>query len=49
MRLASQGKLLTSFGLGLLSGLRSDGLIDLKESHFEFAEKIEKEGVFLRG
>ena len=40
---------LASFGFGLLGGLGCYGLIDLEEGHFQFAEEIEEEGVFLGG
>jgi hypothetical protein len=33
----------TRLGFGLLRGLRGDGLIDLKKSHFQFAEEIEEQ------
>src|SRR6266403_4138294 len=39
----------TGLGFGLLRGLRSHGLIDLKERHLQLAEKIEEERVFLGG
>jgi hypothetical protein len=39
----------TRLGFGLLRGLRSDGLIDLKESHLQLAEKVEEQRVFLGG
>jgi hypothetical protein len=37
---------LAGLGFGLLGGY---GLIDLEEGHFQFAEEVEEEGIFLGG
>ena len=46
---ATKQSLRASLGFGLLRGLSGYGLIDLEIGHFEFAEEIEEERVFLGG